>query len=80
MPEFGGLALSYAAGALSTLSPCVLPLLPIILFGALEQHAWGPVALAAGLSAAFASVGVFFALFGFSLGIDPSAFRLVPPP
>jgi|SRR6516165_4229520 cytochrome c biogenesis protein CcdA len=76
MPELGGLALSYAAGALSTLSPCVLPLLPIILFGALEQHTWGPVALAAGLSAAFASVGIFFASFGFSLGIDPSTFRL----
>jgi cytochrome c-type biogenesis protein len=29
MAELGGLALSYAAGALSTLSPCVLPLLPI---------------------------------------------------
>jgi cytochrome c biogenesis protein CcdA len=76
MPEIGGLALSYAAGALSTLSPCVLPLLPIILFGALEQHAWGPVALAAGLSAAFASVGIFLASFGLSLGIDPSTFRL----
>jgi len=45
MAELGGLALSYAAGALSTLSPCVLPLLPIILFGVLEQHAWGPVAM-----------------------------------
>jgi cytochrome c-type biogenesis protein len=44
MAELGGLALSYAAGALSTLSPCVLPLLPIILLGALEQHAWGPIA------------------------------------
>jgi cytochrome c-type biogenesis protein len=71
-----GLAISYAAGALSTLSPCVLPLLPIILFGALEQHAWGPVALAAGLSASFAGVGVFVAALGFNLGIDPSALRL----
>src|SRR6266540_5148420 len=49
MPELGGLALGYGAGALSTLSPCVLPLLPIILLGALEQHAWGPVALFARL-------------------------------
>src|SRR6516162_8206102 len=76
MVELGGLALSYAAGALSTLSPCVLPLLPIILFGALEQHAWGPVALAAGLSASFASVGIFLASLGFSIDIDPTAFRL----
>ena len=76
MAELVGLALSYAAGALSTLSPCVLPLLPIILFGALEQHAWGPLALAAGLSASFASVGIFLASLGFSIGLDPTAFRL----
>jgi cytochrome c-type biogenesis protein len=76
MVELGGLALGYAAGALSTLSPCVLPLLPIILLGALEQHAWGPVALAAGLSASFASVGIFLASLGFSVGIDPVTFRL----
>src|SRR5262249_1318539 len=76
MAELGGLAVSYAAGALSTLSPCVLPLLPIILFGALEQHACGPVALAAGLSASFATVGIFLASLGFSIGIDPATFRL----
>jgi cytochrome c-type biogenesis protein len=76
MAELGSLALSYAAGALSTLSPCVLPLLPIILFGALEQHAWGPVALAAGLSASFAGVGILLVSLGFSMGIDPTAFRL----
>jgi cytochrome c-type biogenesis protein len=76
MAEFGGLVLGYAAGALSTLSPCVLPLLPIILVGAIEQHAWGPVALAAGLSASFAGVGTVLVSLGFSFGIDPTAFRL----
>jgi len=76
MAELGSIALSYAAGALSTLSPCVLPLLPIILLGALEQHAWGPVALAAGLSASFAGVGIFLVSLGYSLGVDPTAFRL----
>ena len=76
MAELGGLALSYAAGALSTLSPCVLPLLPIILFGVLEQRAWGPLALAAGLSASFAGVGIFLVSLGYSLGVDPTAFRL----
>jgi cytochrome c-type biogenesis protein len=80
MAELGGLALSYAAGALSTLSPCVLPLLPIILFGALEQHVWGSVALAAGLSASFASVGIFLASLGFGIGLDPTAFRLAVAP
>ena len=73
--EFGGLALSYAAGALSTLSPCVLPLLPIILLGVIEQHAWGPVALAAGLSSSFAVIGTVVASLGFGIGIDPDILR-----
>jgi len=50
--------------------------LPIILFGALEQHAWGPIALAAGLATSFAGVGIFLVSLGFSIGIDPNAFRL----
>ena len=39
------LLLSLLAGALTTLSPCVLPILPIVLFGALDQHRFGPLAL-----------------------------------
>jgi cytochrome c biogenesis protein CcdA len=70
------LALGYAAGALSTLSPCVLPILPIVLFGALERHLWGPVAIAAGLVASFAGVGIALASVGFSVGIDPETLRL----
>ncbi|AWM02210.1 cytochrome c biogenesis CcdA family protein [Bradyrhizobium amphicarpaeae] len=70
------LALGYVAGALSTLSPCVLPILPIVLFAAVERHAWGPVALAAGLSLSFAAVGITLATVGFSAGIDPAVLRL----
>jgi cytochrome c biogenesis protein CcdA len=76
MGELGALALSYAAGALSILSPCVLPLLPIVLFGVLEQSVWGPLALGAGLSVSFATVGIFIASLGFSIGIDPAMLRL----
>jgi len=74
--DFGTLALGYAAGALSTLSPCVLPILPILLFGLIKQNAWGPVALAAGLSLSFATIGIFIASVGFTIGIDPAALRL----
>lgn len=77
MEGLGTLVLSYAAGALSTLSPCVLPLLPIVLFGALQQSASRPLALGAGLAVSFVSFGVFTASLGFSIGIDPSALRLV---
>jgi cytochrome c biogenesis protein CcdA len=70
------LALSYVAGALSTLSPCVLPLLPIVLFGMLERNTWGPLALAAGLSISFAALGIAIASFGFSIGLDPATLRI----
>ena len=71
----GGLALSYAAGALSTLSPCVLPLLPILLASAVQQHVLGPLALALGLAGSFAAMGMFAASLGLSLGIDGSTLR-----
>jgi len=73
--ELGTFVLSYAAGALSTLSPCVLPLLPIVLFGVLQQSAWGPLALGAGLAASFAVIGIFTASLGFSLGLDATVWR-----
>lgn len=46
----GTLAVALLAGALSTLSPCVLPLVPIVLGTAVSQHKYGPAALAAGLA------------------------------
>jgi cytochrome c-type biogenesis protein len=72
----GGLALSYAAGALSTLSPCVLPLLPVVLASAVQQHILGPIALALGLAGSFAGMGLFAASLGLSLGIDTNTLRV----
>jgi cytochrome c-type biogenesis protein len=46
----GSITLAFLAGVLSTLSPCVLPLLPIVLGAAVSAHRAGPVALAAGLA------------------------------
>ena len=70
--EFGFVTfgLGYAAGALSTLSPCVLPLLPILVASALAQHRFGVWALAGGLALSFMAAGLFVATVGFSLGID----------
>jgi len=73
--ELGSLLLSYLAGVLSTLSPCVLPLIPILLGSAVAAHRLGPYALAAGLALSFAGVGLFIATIGVSLGIDQAAFR-----
>src|SRR3989304_5264010 len=74
--DIGTLVLSYAAGILSTLSPCVLPLLPIVLFGVVERNPWGPLALGAGLSVSFATIGIFIASLGFSIGLDSATLRL----
>jgi len=73
----GAIVLALVAGVLSTLSPCVLPLLPIVLGAALTEHKFGPVALAAGVAVSFVSVGLFVATVGFSLGISQDGFRLI---
>jgi cytochrome c-type biogenesis protein len=73
----GGVALSFVAGVLSILSPCVLPLLPIVLGAAASQQKWGPAALAAGLCLSFVAVGLFVATIGFSIGLDADVFRYV---
>lgn len=62
--------LGFLAGALSTLSPCVLPLVPILVASAFAQHPFGLWALAAGLATSFTIVGLLVATVGLSLGID----------
>ncbi len=71
----GGIGLALVAGILSTLSPCVLPLLPIVVATALGEHRLGPVALAAGLALAFVLVGLFVATVGFATALDHEVFR-----
>src|SRR5258705_518666 len=44
--SIGNLGLAFLAGVLSILSPCVLPLLPVVLGAAASEHKWGAVALA----------------------------------
>jgi len=68
--------LGYGAGVLTILSPCVLPLVPVVLGSAAQRHRYGPLALAFGLVAGFTSVGFLLAVFGSSLGIDANAVRI----
>src|SRR2546421_8536435 len=72
-----GIALALLAGLLSTLSPCVLPLLPIVVATALTEHRLGPVALAAGLALSFVIIGLFVATIGFAAGLDQDLFRSI---
>jgi cytochrome c-type biogenesis protein len=69
--------LGLLAGALSTLSPCVLPLVPVLLAAAVSAHRWGALALGAGLALSFTLVGLFLATLGASLGLDPDTFRTI---
>ena len=73
----GTFALGYGAGVLSTLSPCVLPLVPILVATALTQHRFGALALAAGLTLSFTVIGLFLATIGLSIGLDQNVVRQV---
>ena len=73
----GTLGLALVAGVLSILSPCVLPLLPIVLGTAQSEHRLGPVALAAGLAVSFTVIGLFVATIGFAIGLDTDVFRAI---
>lgn len=74
---FASLAFAFIAGVLSTLSPCVLPLLPVVLGAAVGEHRLGPVALAAGVALSFVAIGMFIATIGFAIGFDAALFRSV---
>ncbi len=49
--------LAVLGGLLTVLSPCVLPILPLIVGRSLHSHRYGPLALVAGLIAGFAATG-----------------------
>lgn len=67
LPQAG---LSLAAGSLTTLSPCVFPLLPLVLGGALQAHRWAPLAMGAGMAASFTLLGLLVGAAGPALGLD----------
>jgi cytochrome c-type biogenesis protein len=69
------LALSFAAGLLTALSPCVLPLLPIVVGSAATAGRIGPVVLASGLVTAFTAVGLLLASVQGLLGLEDVVFR-----
>lgn len=60
---------AYLAGLLTLINPCVLPVLPIVLVGALNANKAGPLALAAGMSVSFVVFGVLITAFGAGIGL-----------
>lgn len=69
--------LSLIAGTLSILSPCVLPIVPLLVGSALTTHKFGPFALACGLALSFTVIGVFIVSLGNVIGLDQELFRNV---
>lgn len=72
LPQLG---LSVAAGGLTTLSPCVFPLLPLVLGGAVQGHRFAPVAMGVGMMASFAVIGMVLGALGPALGLDADTIR-----
>jgi hypothetical protein len=69
------LALAFLAGLLTSLSPCVLPVLPLVVGSAMSQHRLGPLALCAGLSLSFSVLGALATLVTQAIGFDPLLVR-----
>lgn len=72
---FSHWGLSWLAGSLSILSPCVFPLLPMVLGGVTPAHRLGPVAMGAGMAVSFALLGVLLGALGPALGVDSGHVR-----
>ena len=70
-------AAALLAGILSTLSPCVFPLLPLVIGAASTSHRWGAYWLAAGVATSFTAAGLFVATIGFAIGLDGDLFRTI---
>lgn len=77
MPGFAQPALSVVAGALTTLSPCVFPLLPVIVGGAVQRHRAAPVVMGLGMATTFTVIGLLVGGLGGSLSLAPEDVRRV---
>ena len=70
------LGLSFLAGLLTCLAPCVLPVLPLIVGSSLQASRFGPVALAFGMILSFLGIGLLLMTSGLAFGFAPGTVRL----
>ncbi|MFN7729806.1 MAG: cytochrome c biogenesis CcdA family protein [Bdellovibrio sp.] len=69
------LGFSFFAGLLTTLSPCVLPILPFLLGSALRKNKKAPLYMVVGLALSFVVVGFTLSRFGTLLGLESDQIR-----
>lgn len=62
------LALTFGAGLASVASPCVLPVVPLIVTGTAEEHRSRPALVVVGIALSFVAMGVLTSLFGAVIG------------
>jgi|GEM_PF-190998 len=71
------LGLSLVAGFLSTLQPCVLPLIPIVLGGAIYQNRLAPIYIGAGMVIFYTLIGAVTGFIEPLFGFEPSEFKTI---
>ena len=73
--EFASLPLAWLAGVLGILSPCVWPIIPVVMGAASISGLSGPLFLSLGLMSSFAVAGTFLTFLLLNMGLDPEWFR-----
>ena len=71
----GELGIALLAGALTTLNPCVFPILPLVVGSALQDHRAAPLLMGLGMAASFALLGLLTGWLADSVGLDPDLVR-----
>lgn len=71
------LGLALIAGFLSTLQPCVLPLIPIVLGGAVYQNKFAPIYIGLGMVMFYALLGALTGFIEPLFGFEPSEFKTI---
>ncbi len=71
------LGLAMIAGFLSTLQPCVLPLIPIVLGGALYQNKYAPIYIGLGMVAFYTLLGAITGFIEPLFGLEPAEFKTI---
>jgi cytochrome c-type biogenesis protein len=68
MTENLNILLVFGAGIASVFSPCVIPVIPIVITGSGNEHKLRPLAIVAGLMLTFVVMGIISTMFGAFLG------------
>nr|WP_010130406.1 cytochrome c biogenesis protein CcdA [Microbulbifer agarilyticus] len=73
--ELAAIPLAFIAGIVGILSPCVWPLVPVVMTSSSTGGRRGPLYMSLGLACSFAIAGTVLTLVLINLGLDPVAYR-----